>query len=95
MDINTVVLVIILVVIVYAIISHNQENMNNRSIRSLTDKTNAAAVFSPIFYQKRENHAKLRRYNEIKANQQERTLLWDGEQPQIDATRAVFAKSKE
>tara|TARA_B100001758_G_scaffold40589_1_gene31660 strand:+ start:194 stop:352 length:159 start_codon:yes stop_codon:yes gene_type:complete len=41
------------------VFSHNQENMNHRSVRSITDKMNAAAVFSPIFFKKRENHAKI------------------------------------
>jgi len=41
------------------VISHNQENMNHRSIRSTTDKMNTAAVFPLIFFKKRENQAKL------------------------------------
>tara|TARA_B100000767_G_scaffold128537_1_gene122342 strand:+ start:482 stop:625 length:144 start_codon:yes stop_codon:yes gene_type:complete len=41
------------------VFSHYQENMNHGSICSITDKMNAAAVFSPIFFKKRENYAKI------------------------------------
>jgi len=41
------------------VFSHNQENMNHGSICSVTDKMNAAAVFSPIFFKECENHAKI------------------------------------